>query len=239
MKTVGILLISTGKYHIFLQPLINDIEKHFFKGWNIEIYLFSDRENKIKHSDRINIVHIPTEHKPFPYPTLMRYSFFSNAVDKIKSDYLYYLDVDMSIVGNVREEILPDGINDGGLVVTHHPGFYNGGWGSMNVHKESKAWIPENQRKVYFAGGFNGGTTKAFLKMSKELSDNILDDESRGVMAEYHDESHMNAYMSTRNPKKLTPEYCMVEEQHLREKWEINHFVPKIIALKKDHKKIR
>lgn len=241
MKKIGVLLISTGKYHIFVQPLIDDIDKHFFVGHEIEIYLFSDREMNIelrKSECRINVVRVPTEHKPFPHPTLKRYEFFTNAADKITSDYLFYLDVDMGIVGDVGEEILPDE-SHGGLVVTHHPGFYRGGWGSTNCNPASKAWIPEEQRKTYFAGGFNGGETKAFLAMAKELSENIADDESRGVMAEWHDETHLNAYMSTRNPKKLTPEYCMVEQQELRDRWGIAHFAPKIIALAKNHAELR
>lgn len=236
---IGILLISTGKYGIFLQPLLDGIDKYFFVGKEIEIYLFTDKTHDLKHSNRINVIHIPIEHKPFPYSTIYRYSFFSKASDIIKTDFLFYSDVDMGFCDFVGEEILPNGIDDGGLVATHHPAFYHGGWGSNNVNPLSTAYIPIELRKRYVAGGFNGGETKAFLDMSKQLSENIEKDDSVGVMAEWHDESHLNCYMSTRSPKLLTPDYCMVEEQHLREQWGINNFAPKIIALKKNHEEIR
>lgn len=237
-KTIGILLISTGKYHIFLQPLIDGIDKYFFKGYNIEVYLFTDRNNELRHSSRINIVQIPTEHKPFPYPTLKRYEFFSKAADIIKSGWLFYLDVDMAIISDVGEEILPDGINDEGLVATLHPGFYKGG-GSWCTDENSLAYTPVECRKKYYAGGFQGGVTESYLNLCKSLSHNISEDEKKGVMAEWHDESHFNAYMGSKTPKTLLPEYCMVEQENLRVLWGINDFVPKIIALSKDHKKLR
>ncbi len=69
--------------------------------------------------------------------------------------------------------------------------------------------------------------------------ENIEDDESRGITPVWHDESAWNCYLCERTPRTLTPEYCMVEEQHLREAWQISHFKPKIIALKKDHDALR
>ena len=237
-KKIGVLLICTGKYDIFLQPLVNNIDKNFFEGNDIEIYLFSDKEHDLKKSDRINIVHIPTSHKPFPYPTLYRYKYFTEAADKINCDFIFYMDVDMSIADKVGEEILPDLINDEGLVATLHPGFYRGG-GSWGDNIQSKSYTLPKNRNKYYAGGFNGGETKAFLKMSKILSDNIDDDESRGVIAEHNDETHINWYLSTRTPKTLTPEYCQVEEIFKRKKWGVNNFKPRIIALKKNHAKLR
>jgi histo-blood group ABO system transferase len=61
----------------------------------------------------------------------------------------------------------------------------------------------------YFAGGFNGGSKHEYLKMSKELSDNIDEDFNNGIIAVWHDESHMNRYFINNPPTKiLGVEYC-------------------------------
>ncbi len=44
----------------------------------------------------------------------------------------------------------------------------------------------------YFPGGFNGGSSSEFLKMSKIISNNIDIDYSNGIMTPWHDQSHMN-----------------------------------------------
>lgn len=234
---IGVLCICTGKYDVFLQPLINDIDKNFFEGHEIEIYLFSDKEIQLTKSAGINIVRIPIEHKPFPYPTIKRYEFFTNASDKINCDYAFYIDVDMAICDKVGYEILPN--NDEKLVAVLHPGFYNGG-GSWGDDEKSLSYTHPKDRKKYYAGGFQGGKTEDYLLVCKLLAQNINEDEKNGVKAIHNDETHWNKYLSVREGfKVLDPSYCMVEEISKRRKWGINHFKPKIIALAKDHDAIR
>ena len=135
----------------------------------------------------------------------------------------------MKVVDYVGEEILPNAEEK--LTATRHPGFVNGGWGSNNVDKRSTAFIPEELRKTYFAGGFQGGETTAYLQACKTLSDNISKDEDIGIIAEWHDESHWNSYLSTRTPKIISNEYCMCEKNISGN--------PKIIALDKNHAELR
>lgn len=229
---IGVLLVSTGRYHIFLQPLIDGIEKHFFKDHKVEMYLFTDRVNELKHSDRINITQIATEHKPFPYPTQHRYHFFTSAYEIIKCDYLFYMDVDMGIVADVGEEILGD------LVAVLHPGFYRGG-GSWETRPESKSYIPPEKRIKYYAGGVQGGRAETYLSACSEMAAAISDDENRGISPVWNDESSWNEYLTRHDHKTLTPEYCMVEEDSLQRRWGIADLPKKIIALKKDHAALR
>lgn len=234
---IGIFLIATGKYDIFLQPLIDSLEKNFFPKDDLIIYLFTDKANYLRHSKRISIQIKRIEHKPFPYPTLYRYKHFSSLTG-ITADYCFYLDVDMLVSKRVDREILPFATHHEGLVVTLHPGFYRGGGGWCNNEK-SLGHTPQGLRKRYYAGGFQGGETKPYLKMCKALADNIADDEERGIIATWHDESHLNRYMCGRTPRTLSPSYCMVEEPDLRVQWKITNFTPKIIALSKDHNALR
>ena len=63
----------------------------------------------------------------------------------------------------------------------------------------------------YFAGGFNGSKDE-YLKMSKELSSNIDKDFNNGIIAVWHDESHINRYFASNPPTAiLDPGYCYGE----------------------------
>jgi hypothetical protein len=117
------------------------------------------------------------------------------------------------------------------IIAVKHAGFVNGGWGSNNVHPESTAFIPEELRKTYYAGGFQGGARDTYMNMAFELSKNIAADESKGIIAEWHDESHFNKYLCDKEPVALGHEYCMPEDNITKD--------PKILALLKDHAAIR
>ena len=228
MKT-GLLLIATGKYDVFLQPLIDSVDKYFFKDDAVEIFLFADKVPNIVHSDRLKITHIPTEHKPFPYSTLYRYKYFHESRDLINTEYVFYCDVDMLFVDHVGHEILPD--NASGLVAVQHPGFAKtGGWGSPNVFKESMAYVAPENKGPYCAGGFQGGHRLFYLPTCAGLAVNIDIDENNGIRAEWNDESHWNKCLSVKgyqNIKILSHEYCMSDADISGS--------PKLLALTKDH----
>lgn len=228
MNRVGLLIIATNKYEIFIEPLLRSVEKYFFANEPIDIYLFVDKTYNVKHDDRLSIVQIPIEHKPFPYASLYRYKYFDTFKSFLTSEYLYYLDVDMKIVGSIGDEILED------IVSVKHPGFYKGGWGSNGCDPKSKAWLPINLCHDYKAGGFQGGKRDVYLEACNLLNNRINDDESKGIMAIWHDETHWNWYLKriATNLIELPPSYCYPES------WKIP-FPKKILALDKDHAKMR
>ena len=50
--------------------------------------------------------------------------------------------------------------------------------------------------------------------MSEVIADRVTKDLEKGVIALWHDESHMNRYMIDNPPTlSLTPSYCFAEEQ--------------------------
>lgn len=225
---IGLLVIATNKYIQFLQPLITGADKFFLKNHEVTYFVFTNQDINIE-SDR-SVVKIETEHKNWPWMTLGRYKIFSeNRKTLEQMDYLYYIDADMLIVDEVGDEILGD------LVVTQHPGYYKGGdW--REIRPECLAYIPIFKNIQYFAGGFNGGTSQEYLRMADVLSRNIDLDYSRGIIAIWHDESHLNKYVSDSglqlDLKILTPSYCYGEHMDLP-------FSKKIIALTKKHEDLR
>lgn len=230
MNRVGLLLIATGKYDIFLKPLLDSVDKFFFKNENIDIYIFSDKPLDLEYQ-RMNIEVLEIAHYPFPYATLYRYKHFDKYKDVLTSDYLFYLDVDMKIVGKVDEEILGD------IVCVQHPGFWHGGWGSSNCSPDSLAWLSKEKHFEYKAGGFQGGKREIYLEACNILNARIQDDESRNVLAEWHDETHWNWYIKTlaKNIKTLDAGYCYPEANWAKGM----PFVKRILALDKEHEKIR
>ena len=226
-----ILTIATNKYIQFVERLYDNIEENFLNGHDIQGLLFT--EHDVETSDNIKVSQI--EHEDWPMPTLKRYNYFIKEKEFISQfDYCYYFDVDMGIVGKVGDEILGD------LVATMHPyqSFYPKEQRTYDRNPQSHAYVPQGKEgELYYAGGFNGGSTEKFLEMSKVIAERVTDDLQRGVIALWHDESQMNRYLIDNPPTlSLTPSSCFAEEQMQNPDYP---YEAKIIALKKDHDELR
>lgn len=252
-QRIGLLLVCTGRYDCFIPQLMEGIEKYFFPNNELTIFIFSDKKGLIKPiSERIKVVETEIEHKPFPYTTLYRYKYFLMREKEIQRmcDYVFYMDVDMKVVGEVLEEniiVEPfEVINaiekPNKLIVTQHPAYAfadKSWWGSQGVNIYSDAYLPRekwgiNTGGFYCAGGFQGGSKDAYLSLCHVANNQINTDEEKGVMAEYHDESHLNKIINTREGFLLTVlpfDYCCQEGRETA--------TTKIIALNKNHEEIR
>lgn len=206
----------------FVPPLIDSL-KRFFPP--LDVVLFSDKPEP--YAD----INIEIENLGWPRATLMRYHSILKW-RRIFDDYayVYYMDVDMLVESPVhREEICVDG-----LVATLHPGFVT----TFERDKNSTAYV-EGDNHNYYQGCFVGGKRNAFLSMCETITKNIDQDDRNGVMAIYHDESHLNRYMIDHPPCKiLSPAYCFPGPAHIRtpERWtneDLSTFVPKIRHIEK------
>ena len=229
---ICILTIATNKYMQFVEKLYTDISEKFLPGAEINCLLFTDHEIE-EAGDNVRVHYI--DHEPWPMPTLKRYNYFVKEKDFIlEHDYCFYLDADMRIDNLVGEEILADGV-----VATKHPyqSLMDPSSQSFDRNPKSLAYVPFDQKTVsYYAGGFNGGKTESFIEMSEVIASNVNKDLEKGVVALWHDESHMNRYLIDNPPAlELSPSYCYAEEFY-----GTNYpYEPKIIALKKNHNELR
>lgn len=231
-QPIGIFLISTGKYKQFVRPLIDSLDKHFLKSRKLIIYLFTDEEFYVQGYNRISVKQKVIPSYQFPYATLYRYHIIlSRTVDNCS--HFFYMDVDMKVVADVGEEIL------GEIVAVRHPGFDKVGGGSWETRPQSACFT--STRESYYAGGFQGGSAYCYSEAVKKMKAMIQADEENGIMPVWHDESTWNFFLSTTTfpVTELDSSYCMVEQMELRRKWKIDHLQPKIIALEKNHQKIR
>ncbi|MCX5921943.1 MAG: hypothetical protein NTX86_01285 [Candidatus Dependentiae bacterium] len=220
---IGLVVTATGRYIEFVQPLLESANKHFCRNHNVTYFIFTD--GQAPQAD--NVVSIFQKRLGWPYDTMMRFEIYASHADAFKDmDYLFACDADMLFVDTVGDEILGD------LVGTLHPG-YVGSRGTYETNLRSTACIPSNQGTHYFAGGFNGGKTANYLAMANEITKNIHTDLDRGVIAIWHDESHLNRYFATNKPTvTLSPSYCYWQGKILP-------FTQRLVALNKDHAQYR
>src|SRR5579863_8472802 len=71
---VGLLIVATGKYIRYVQPLIDSAEKYFCKNHRVTYFVFTDGEPP--KADNI----IKLEHKKlgWPYDTMMRLAVYDS-----------------------------------------------------------------------------------------------------------------------------------------------------------------
>ena len=229
-----LLTIATGRYLEFVGPLRASVAAHFLGGHHVEQLLFTN--HPVAPTPGLHVQRIA--HKSWPAPTLRRYEHFLAAAPTIgRFDFCFYIDADMLIHAPVGPEILGD------LVAVRHPyqSFLPPDRIEYDRNPRSRACVPLGRGRTYYAGGFNGGRTSTFLALADTLASWITADRAAGVVARWHDESHLNRYLIDHPPTvELSPAYCYPEEwlaagpPHAFEPPD-----PRIIALAKDHAALR
>mgnify|MGYP003131594429 FL=1 len=206
---IAAINIATGPYINLFERSKECISKNFFPSHDVDLFLFTDSDKDFT-DDRLEIKKYHIKRKGFPGDTLFRYHYFLKAeAELVNYDYIYYIDVDMNVIGTVGDEAF------GELVATYHPGFYKRPGATFESRKKSTAYVPPSPNAAYFCGGFQGGTPERYLSASKEISNNINIDGKNKIVAIWHDESHWNAYLKKNPPTlMLDPSYCYPEERY-------------------------
>ena len=226
---IAILNVATGKYIKFVEKLHRDMREKLFVGHDVSFFLFTDNEDRDFPDD---VIKIPVTKKGFPGDTLYRYHYFLKAEQQLQEyDFILYTDVDMAIHKSIGVEIVSN------LLAVQHPGFYNKPNGTFERRPTSSACLPHSVVSPYLCGGVQGGRAEHYLEACRAIKEQIDVDDSNGVMAIWHDESHWNCYLH-KCGKKVTvlgPEYC-----YYNFPW-ISHLKKTAIieALDKDHEEIR
>ncbi len=209
---IAILYICTGKYKIFWKGFYESAEKYLLPDHSKRYYLFTDA-SEIEYSNSDNVTIIFQDKLGWPYDTLMRFQMFKKIEDELKkNDYIFFFNANARFVDYVKDEILPFDV-ESGLTAVLHQGYYKLKHIDYPYERNirSKACIPFYKGENYFMGGFNGGTSKDYLRLINILRENINTDLRKGVIAIWHDESHLNKYLLNKKIKKLSPEYGFQE----------------------------
>lgn len=239
---IAFVTIATNKYMGFVPKLIKSIRKYVqVSDAEIDCFVLT---NEVLHTPEVENLGIKTlfvPHLSWPLITLLRYEFFLQYKEVFKDyQFMFYIDADMEVVAPIGGELVEKPI-----VATIHPGQYN--WPltqcTFDKHPGSLAHINTvDSRTKYVIGAFQGGATPLYLTIVETLANHIKQDLSKNIIADWHDESHWNAYLqryvqaspdyNLKDIKYLDPGYCYPEGWNLP-------FTPKIKALDKDQEQIR
>jgi hypothetical protein len=239
---IGIIFIGTGNYINYFSNYYDNCEKYFLPNTDKTYFCFTDADFEGEVPSNIKV--IPTEHEPWPNPTLKRFHTILKEKDNYSDfDYLIYLDSDMLVNETINEDEI---LSDSDFIGVHHPGFY-----------KKKQLMPYERRKnseacinvdgeIYWQGCLWGGKTNSVLDLCETLSARIDKDFEKGIVAEWHDESHLNKFFLDNLEKVTTlePEYAFPEVYDTDSNRDFNYpnidpTKRKIIHLLKNHSEIR
>lgn len=205
--SIGILLLATNRYRVFVEPLVESIAKYFIPEHEKHIFLFTDEPNDFVHLGS-GVTLVLRQHEPWPNITLKRFHTFTKHKALLETQsHLCYIDVDMLFVDYVNDKILPSH----SLTMTLHPGFYKKPrWAfSYESRPQSQAYIPPNRGTQYYAGGFAIGTSQAYLAYAEKCKAMIDIDLASNIHAVHDDESYTQRYCIDTAPEKvLSPAFC-------------------------------
>ena len=202
---------------------------------------YSDMEETLK-----NTTLIETEPIEWPHPTLMRYHLFLQQEEKLKDyDYIFYMDADMRVVAKISDEIIGKGLTAAqhpmyALRKQYIPPYEPNPQSTAYIKRPGKVIDQDGKPRFmpyYYAGGFQGGVTKEYLKVAHTIRKNTDKDFNNNYIAIWNDESHWNKYLSDYRGDLivLSPSYIypdsLIDEYYIPvwgQKYE-----PKIITLTK------
>lgn len=199
---VAVMVTATAKYREFVNQLYREVKRLFLPQHEVTFVLFSNDLNGLSFDQGFFC-----EHRPWPWVTIRKFNRFVEQRHYFeKFDYCYMLDADCKIESEVGEEIL------GELTAVVHPGFC-GGVGTPCVDPRSRSCMQGMlMRTPYLAGAVVGGRTDAWLELCDELKRRVDADNEDGVIATWHDESHLLKYLNEepnwRRVRILGWEYC-------------------------------
>ncbi|MBO6102446.1 MAG: hypothetical protein J6P03_04235 [Opitutales bacterium] len=232
---IAILYIVTGRYKIFFKGFYDSFEKNFLPAAEKHFFVFTDTPSDPEFK-RENVSTIKRDAKGFPFDTLDRFGMFCSIKPELeKFDYIFFLNANLVCEEIVGEEILPNPETESGLVCAARPlmSALDSRSFPYERNEKSTAYIPFGEGRVYVQGGFIGGEAGAFLKMSKILADNISCDLKNGIVAVWHDESHLNRYVMDLQVKLLGLSYLCPDTKKYRKRCRRSGQNPKVILLEK------
>ena len=234
----AVIFIGTEKYLNFLPTWYESCEQYLMPEVEKKYLVFTD--GNVEMDDVDNAVVYKQDHLDWPLITLLRFGMIKRAFDEIKDcDYLLFLDADMRVVAEVKEEDIIDETKK--YIGVHHPCHYLGmpphdkAPGAFEVRPISLAAVSEDDLlDVYFQGCLWGGRVPEVMDMITELDRRTNEDLKKDVIAQWHDESHLNKfYVENRDDVHVVGPECAFPEVFTEQ----CHFDPKIVHLAKDNSK--
>lgn len=209
--TIAVTVFAVGKYIMFLRNFLETAEQHFFVGFRVHVYVFTDQPNKVPQvkmaaGRQLTVLSVPSSNR-WQEISARRMELIQTLIEKklqIQTDYIFCLDVDSKFHGHWGTESL------GGLVAVIHPGYYRDERSRFPYERRpaSRAYVAPGEGDFYYCGGAFGGLLQEVHLLAKTCRHNFEADAMVGIEASWQEESHLNRYMWINKPSKvLSPEY--------------------------------
>lgn len=208
--SIAVTVFAVGKYIMFLKDFLLTSEQFFFLGYNVHIYVFTDRPQEVPQvkmaaGRKVSVRTIPGSRR-WQDISARRMEMIHFLLQRIQdqTDFVFCLDVDSKFRGHWGAESLED------TVAVVHPGYYWSPRSEFPFERRpvSRAFMAPSDGDFYYCGGAFGGSVPAVLDLTRTCSENYKADEREGVEAAWQEESHLNRYFWENKPRKvLSPEY--------------------------------
>lgn len=210
---IAILYIATGRYICFWREFYESAKKFLFPNCNVHYFVHTDA-NTIDFEENNDVTKIFAQSSKWPISVCDKFAILLSAKEYYKDyDYVFHFNANMKFVAPIGTEIIPKEEN-GYLCVCEWLNHKLKGEADKFPYErnpESSAYIPYGKGKHYFMSGVHGGRAKEYIAMCSELEENVRKDFANGIIAIWHDESHMNKYFLDKNPYIIPPEYAYPE----------------------------
>lgn len=264
LPDIAVISVATNRYLDYWKHLVLSADQFLQPGAQLIFYVFTDDTDQAsqvtEHTLRSRVIPIPVPPMNWPDATLLRYELFAQVWSHISQEIVMHLDADMLVCAECRftpEEIaLPTGI-----AFVRHPGFRraslgstlklylqhprylfgdsrlwlrNGGLGTWESSRKSLAFVPRRNRDVYVCGGTWLGLREPLGQMVELLASRTRSDLDQGVVAAWHDESHLNWYASNFGYFLFDSDKCFARGYR-----NLGDLEPQIIAVDKGENRTR
>ena len=211
---IAILYICTGKYIRFWDEFYRTAETCLLPGLEKHYFVFTDATFPEETSE--NVTKVAQQNLGWPDNTLRRFHMFLKIENVLANfDYVYYFNANCRFQQTIEATFLPE--NDDALLVVQHPGQIAKPTDKLPYERNprSRACIPIGTGRYYVCGGVNGGSAKTFLRFARAARTAIDDDFRDGVVAIWHDESHLNRYILDHPHTVRHAGYCYPQGNNL------------------------
>ncbi|XP_058633124.1 histo-blood group ABO system transferase-like isoform X4 [Onychostoma macrolepis] len=209
LKNFG--LRSSQGYTRFLKDFLESAEQHYFVGFRVHYYLFTDLpeevpEVKMGENHSLTVRKVPSMNR-WQDISMGRMEILEKLIENelvSEADYIFCLDVDTKFYGRWGAETL------GRLVGVIHPWYFDAPRDQFTYERrpESQAYVPAGEGDYYFTGAAFGGSLEDVHHLTKTCRKQMNIDVANSIEAIWHEESHLNKYFLYNKPSKLlSPEY--------------------------------
>ncbi|XP_026115141.1 globoside alpha-1,3-N-acetylgalactosaminyltransferase 1-like [Carassius auratus] len=209
--TIATTVFALGKYTRFVKDFLESAEQHYFVGFRVHYYLFTDQpesipEVKMGENHNLTVRKVQSLNR-WQDISMSRMGKLEKLIENElanKADYIFCLDIDTKFYGRWGVESL------GRLVGVIHPWFFDAPRDRFTYERrpESQAYIPAGEGDFYYAGAAFGGLLEDVHQLTKTCREKLLIDAANSIEAVWQEESHLNKYFLLNKPSKLlSPEY--------------------------------